>query len=163
MISVRPPAATATTARPLAMASRATKPRVSVSEGIMKMSALAYAADRSSPLSMPCTTHQHFLAGNDAQSSLQALLSVHFFKIAYAFSGSDDLTFTRSAAPPLADGLVYGGSDFNITCHAVLEDPSCWLTLWPLRNLMSPACAKWPPVCGSGRFAWMSFSLDASD
>ena len=36
------------------MASRATKPRVSVSEGIMKMSALAYAADSSSPRSMPC-------------------------------------------------------------------------------------------------------------
>ena len=54
MMSVRPPAATATTGRPEAMASRATNPRVSVSLGIMKMSALAYAADRSAPFSMPC-------------------------------------------------------------------------------------------------------------
>ena len=42
-MSTRPPAATATTGRPEAMASRATNPRVSVSLGIMKMSALAYA------------------------------------------------------------------------------------------------------------------------
>ncbi len=52
-MSVRPPAATATTGRPEAMASRATNPRVSVSLGIMKMSALAYAADRSTPFNMP--------------------------------------------------------------------------------------------------------------
>ena len=58
MMSVRPPAATATTAKPLAIASKATNPRVSVSEGIMKMSALAYAEERSSPLSMPCTVQQ---------------------------------------------------------------------------------------------------------
>lgn len=56
MMSVRPPAATATTGKPEAMASRATNPRVSVSLGIMKISALAYAADSSGPFSMPYTS-----------------------------------------------------------------------------------------------------------
>ncbi len=55
-MSTRPPAATATTARPDAIASSATNPRVSVSLGIMKMSADAYAADSSSPRSIPCTS-----------------------------------------------------------------------------------------------------------
>lgn len=40
-MSVSPPAATATTGSPLAMASRATNPRVSLSLGIMNTSPLA--------------------------------------------------------------------------------------------------------------------------
>ena len=55
MMSTSPPAATLTTASPEAIASRATKPSVSDSLGIMKMSALAYAADSSSPPSIPYT------------------------------------------------------------------------------------------------------------
>ena len=54
-MSVRPPAATATTGKPEAMASRATNPRVSLSLGIMNTSPLAYAADNSSPLICPYT------------------------------------------------------------------------------------------------------------
>lgn len=60
-MSTRPPAATATTARPDAMASRATKPSVSVSLGIMKMSADAYAADSSSPRSIPYVCTRYWL------------------------------------------------------------------------------------------------------
>lgn len=48
-MSGMPPARAATTGVPLAMASNTTKPRVSVSDGVKKASALAYAADKSSP------------------------------------------------------------------------------------------------------------------
>ncbi len=54
MMSRRPPAATATTGRALAIASSTTNPSVSLSDGITNTSALAYADNRSSPRSRPC-------------------------------------------------------------------------------------------------------------
>mmetsp|Transcript_2403 Transcript_2403/g.5619 ORF Transcript_2403/g.5619 Transcript_2403/m.5619 type:complete len:200 (-) Transcript_2403:672-1271(-) len=48
-----PPALTATTGTPLAIASRTTNPRVSLSDGIMNTSADAYAFDKASPRRSP--------------------------------------------------------------------------------------------------------------
>ena len=79
-MSTRPPAATATTARPDAIASSATNPRVSVSLGIMKMSADAYAADSSSPRSIPCTSRviSRFWKSQEAElRKLRVELAVH--------------------------------------------------------------------------------------
>mmetsp|Transcript_272 Transcript_272/g.667 ORF Transcript_272/g.667 Transcript_272/m.667 type:complete len:211 (+) Transcript_272:4244-4876(+) len=53
MMSGTPPACAATTGTELAIASSTTKPRVSLSEGITKMSADAYTLDSSSPRSSP--------------------------------------------------------------------------------------------------------------
>lgn len=56
MMSGMPPAATATTGTPDAIASSTTKPSVSVSEGMRKTSAEAYADERAAPVSMPVNT-----------------------------------------------------------------------------------------------------------
>ncbi|GER55818.1 galactose oxidase/kelch repeat superfamily protein [Striga asiatica] len=55
-MSVMPPALAATTGSPDDMASSTTRPSVSDSEGMTKMSPLAYACDSSSPWSVPVNT-----------------------------------------------------------------------------------------------------------